>query len=153
MNKLERGRQFRHFAMSAATEMPNAQAAKFPTLYQEWAVGETVVAGDRRYYPPTEKLYVVNEGMGHTTQADWTPDVTPALWSVVDVEHAGTTDDPITASRGMVYVYGKYYIDPEDGLLYLCERQNEAVGNEVVLQYLPHELVGNYFTLVATEGW
>ena len=79
MNKVERGRQFRHFAMSAATEMSNAEAVKFPTLYKEWTVGEDVVAGDRRYYPPTERLYQVNEGMGHTTQADWTPDVTPAM--------------------------------------------------------------------------
>lgn len=149
MNKVERGRQFRHFAMSAATEMPNAEAVKFPTLYKEWTVGEDVVAGDRRYYPPTERLYQVNEGMGHTTQADWTPDVTPAMWSVIEVEHSGTIDDPIVAARGMEYVYGKYYIDPEDNQTYLCERPNEPVGNTVTLQYLPHELVDNYFTLVS----
>lgn len=148
MNKVARGRQFRAFAMSAAIAMPNAEAAKFPTLYAEWKIGELVVAGDRRYYPPTEKLYEVNQGMGHTTQADWTPDKTPAMWSVIDVEHSGSINDPIPATRGMIYVYGNYYVDPEDNQVYLCERQNEPVGNTVTLHYLPHELVGNYFTLV-----
>lgn len=148
MNKVERGRQFRRFAMSAATEMPNSEAVKFPTLYKEWTVDEYVVAGNRRYYPPTEKLYEVREGMGHTTQADWTPDVTPAMWSVIDVEHEGTTTDPIPAARGMEYEYGRYYLDAEDGGTYLCERTGEAAGGKIVLQFLPHELVGQYFTKV-----
>ena len=68
---------------------------------------------------------------------------------MIEVEHSGTIDDPIVAARGMEYVYGKYYIDPEDNQTYLCERPNEPVGNTVTLQYLPHELVGNYFTLVS----
>lgn len=58
---------------------------------------------------------------------------------------AGTQDDPITAARGMEYTYGLYYRDPEDGLVYLCERIGEAEGGKIVLQYLPHELAGQYF--------
>ena len=46
----------------------------------------------------------------------------------------------------MEYVYGLYYLDGEDGKLYLCQRTGEASGGMVVLQYMPHELVGNYFT-------
>ena len=42
----------------------------------------------------------------------------------------------------------QYYIDGEDGKTYLCERTGEAAGGKIVLQYLPHELVGNYFTAV-----
>ena len=30
--------------------------------------------------------------------------------------------------------------------LYLCERTGEAAGGVIVLQYLPHELVGQYFS-------
>ena len=84
----------------------------------------------------------------HTTQADWTPDAVPALYTVIDVAHTGTRDDPIPAERGMEYVYGLYYTDSEDGKLYLCQRTGEAAGGTVVLQYLPHELVGNYFVEV-----
>ena len=59
-----------------------------------------------------------------------------------------TQDDPIPAARGMEYVYGLYYSDGEDGKLYLCQRTGEASGGTVVLQYMPHELVGHYFVEV-----
>ena len=84
----------------------------------------------------------------HTTQADWTPDAVPALYTVIDVSHTGTQDDPIPAARGMEYVYGLHYSDSEDGKLYQCHRTGEAYGGTVVLQYLPHELVGHYFVEV-----
>lgn len=54
-------------------------------------------------------------------------------------------ENPITAARGMEYVYGKYYRDPEDSKLYLCKRIGEAEGGTIVLQFLPHELVAQYF--------
>lgn len=57
-------------------------------------------------------------------------------------------DDVITASRGMEYVYGQKYLDPEDDQTYICKRQGEADGGKVTLYYLPHELVGQYFELV-----
>ena len=59
----------------------------------------------------------------------------------------GLLEDPIPAARGMEYTYGLYYRDPEDGQRYLCQRTGEAEGGKVVLQYLPHELVGQYFAL------
>ena len=71
-----------------------------------------------------------------------------ALYTVIDVAHSGAQDNPIPAERGMEYVYGLYYQDGEDGKLYLCQRTGEAAGGTVVLQYLPHELVGHYFVEV-----
>ena len=56
-------------------------------------------------------------------------------------------DEVITASRGMEYVYGQKYLDPEDSKIYICKRTGEADGGKVTLQYLPHELVGQYFEL------
>lgn len=132
---------------AAAIALTDEQAAKAPRLYSTWAAGLTVKAGDRLYYPVTDKLYKVRDGKGHTTQADWTPDATPAMWAVIDKTHAGTQDDPIPASRGMEYEYGKYYLDGEDGNTYLCKRTGEAAGGAIVLQYMPHELVGQYFDL------
>lgn len=60
-----------------------------------------------------------------------------------DTFSPGTIDDPIPAARGMEYEYGKYYLDHEDGKTYLCKRLDET--GTIVLQYLPHELIGNYF--------
>ena len=130
---------------TAVISLPDEQAAETPSLSQPWTVGEEVEPGDRRYYAPTGLLYKVRDGQGHTTQESWTPDKTPALWAVVDVTHAGTAEDPIPAARGMDYIYGKYYSDPEDGKLYLCKRIGEEDGGTINLQYLPHELIGQFF--------
>lgn len=148
----ERAREIRAVIEQAAVSLDDETAATAPSLFKQWVVGETVVPGDRRYYPPTQRLYKVRDGQGHTTQADWTPDLTPAMWAVVgDPGESGTADDPITAARGMEYTYGLYYLDPDDSKIYLCERTGESAGGTITLQYLPHELAGQYFTLVTAE--
>ena len=143
---LQQARAIRASMDAAAISLTDEQAAKSPRLYKTWTAGLTVKAGDRLYYPGTDKLYKVVQA--HTTQADWTPDATPAMWAVIDKTHAGTLDDPIPAARGMEYEYGNYYLDGEDGKTYLCQRTGEAAGGTVVLQYMPHELVGHYFVKV-----
>ena len=142
MDRLERLRQLRNAAMLNAESLTDEQAANVPTMFDEWAVGVEYKVDDRRSYG--EKLCKCRQA--HTSQADWTPDVTPALWAVVsDGSTAGTVDDPIPASRGMEYKYGLYYLDPEDNKTYLCTRVGEEEGGTIVLHYLPHELVGQYF--------
>ena len=140
---VQQARDIRASMDAAAILLTDEQATKAPRLYKTWTAGLTVKAGDRLYYPGTDKLYKVVQA--HTTQADWTPDATPAMWAVIDKTHAGTLDDPIPASRGMEYEYGKYYLDSEDGNTYLCQRTGETAGGTIVLQYMPHELVGQYF--------
>lgn len=133
--------ELRPIIEQAAVSLSDGEAASVPELITAWAYPVAYAEGDRRSYGG--KVYKCRQA--HTSQADWTPDKTPALWAVIDAEHAGTQDDPIPASRGMEYEYGKYYLDGEDGKVYLCERTGEAAGGKIVLQYLPHELVGNYF--------
>lgn len=143
---LKRAKETRRAAMLAAAGLPDEQAATVPTLFPEWKAGEAVAEGERCYYPPTDRLYKCRQA--HTTQADWTPDKTPALWAVIDVAHAGTADDPIPAAAGMDYIAGKFYLDPADGKTYRCTREGMADGETVNLQFLPHELVGQYFELI-----
>ena len=143
---LKRAKETRRAAMLAAAGLPDEQAATVPTLFPEWKAGEAVAEGERCYYPPTDRLYKCRQA--HTTQADWTPDKTPALWAVIDAAHAGTADDPIPAAAGMDYIAGKFYLDPADGKTYRCTREGMADGETVNLQYLPHELVGQYFELI-----
>lgn len=128
---------------AAVSGVDDEIAVTVPELYDHWS-GKSVsyVANkDRRRY--LDKLYKCRKS--HTSQEDWTPDKTPDLWTVIDVSHAGTIEDPIPASRGMEYTYGLYYLDPEDSLTYLCERQGSS--GTIILQYLPHELVGQYFEI------
>lgn len=125
----------------AAVSLSDGEAATVPELITAWAYPVAYAEGDRRSYGG--KVYKCRQA--HTSQTDWNPAATPALWVVIDAAHAGTQDDPIPAARGMEYEYGKYYLDGEDGKVYLCERTGEQAGGKITLQYLPHELVGNYF--------
>lgn len=82
-----------------------------------------------------------------TFAVSWVPGVgTESLYVRIDEQHDGDKYDPIPAARGMEYEYGLHYLDSEDGKTYLCERIGEQAGGKIVLQYLPHELVGQYFT-------
>ena len=140
----QRAAELRPVIEAAAVSLSDGEAAKAVELFPKWEYPHDYVVGDR--VGDGGKLYKCQQA--HTSQEGWNPAATPALWVVVDVEHAGTQDDPIPASRGMEYEYGKYYLDPSDSKVYLCERTGEAAGGKIVLQYLPHELVGNYFTAV-----
>jgi hypothetical protein len=141
---VERAAELRPMIEAAATSLPDSEAATAVELFPAWAYPVSYAVGNR--VSDGGKLYKCQQA--HTSQEGWKPSATPALWVVIDVAHAGTQDDPIPASRGMEYEYGKYYLDSEDGKTYLCERTGEAAGGKIVLQYLPHELVGQYFTEV-----
>lgn len=128
---------------AAAQNLTDVQALEVPELYERWGAG-TAYAQQHIVRRPGGRLY--RRQQGHTSQEGWEPENTPALWVVLANGEAGTQDDPITAARGMEYQYGLYYRDPEDGKTYLCGRIGEAEGGKIVLQYLPHELVGQYFS-------
>ena len=117
-------------------------AVKVIDLYPAWKESIAVAVGERYQY--NGRLYKVVQA--HTTQADWTPDITPSLWVVIDVEHSGTLEDPIPAVASMEYIKGKYYI--ENGTIYLMNRQGMADGESIVLHYTPSQLVGQYFEVV-----
>ena len=125
-----------------AQALPDAQALTVPELYPAWNAG---TAYEAQYIVSRPNGHLYRCQQAHTSQEGWEPENTPALWVVIAAGQAGTGEDPIPAARGMEYEYGKYYRDPEDGKTYLCRRTGEAEGGTVVLQYLPHELVGHFF--------
>ena len=135
----------------AAFAFTDQQAVQVPTLYPLWSdlpdcttltTQEEAVKGTEitRVRGEDGKLYKVIKT--HAKQSDWAPGQTTAsLFTVIDVEHAGTMEDPIPATVNMEYFKGKYYI--EDGTLYRCTRDSGTA-----LQYLPSQLVGHYFEIV-----
>ena len=125
-----------------AGNVSETMALEHRGLFEAWQVGAVCPAGALRNFEGA--LYKCRQE--HTSQEDWSPAATPALWAIIEMTRAGTIDDPIPAERGMEYTYGLYYLDGEDGKVYLCQRGDEA--GSIVLQYLPHELTGNYFALV-----
>ena len=63
------------------------------SLFPHWSVGLSISVGDRYQYNGV--LYRCVQA--HTTQADWTPDVTPSLWVVVSLEEFPEWVQPINA--------------------------------------------------------
>lgn len=115
-------------------------------LSKPWEVGTPNEVGDIVWYMigDVKQYYKV---IRPTENADpnHTPNIVPAVFVAINKTNAGTIDDPISAVRGMEYEYGKYYLDNEDGKIYICKRGEET--GTIVLQYLPHELIGHYFEL------
>lgn len=142
---MARAAELRPMIEMAAMSLSDGEAATAVELFPKWAYPVSYIVGNR--VSDSGKLYKCRKA--HTSQKSWNPAATPDLWVVIDAEHAGTQADPIPAARGMEYEYGKYYLDSEDGKTYLCERTGEAAGGKIVLQYLPHELLGNYFKAVS----
>lgn len=125
------------FTKKARATADDQTALTAKDLYPSWQAGLTVAVGDRYQYQ--DKLYKVIQA--HTTQDDWTPDATPALWNVIDVQHTGTADDPIPWVVNMECYNGKYYT--YNDVLYKCIRDSG-----IALAYTPDQLLGNYFEVV-----
>lgn len=136
-----KAKQLRQLIEQLAVTLADETALTGVELFPMWAIGRAYAVDDRVQHNGT--LYKCVQA--HTSQADWTPDKTPALWAVVSKGQTGTVDDPIDAARGLEYTYGLYYKDPDDGKTYICERTGEPSGGTVILQFLPHELIGLYF--------
>lgn len=151
MTALEQALQLRPYIEKAVQSLPDADALKAKTLYPLWEdlvelgmVDTNGEPGYRFYYDGD--LYKCVNG-DPEFQKTWVPGIsTSAIYvRIADETETGTIDNPIEAARGMEYIYGNYYLDPEDDKIYLCQRSGEAAGGTVQLDYLPHELVGHYF--------
>lgn len=142
----EKARQFRkatQFQVLTA-EVSNNEALSMASIYNYWKAGVRY-GGDKQekiVRRPVAGVDVLFECITpHTSQSDWAPELTPSLWNRIDLEHAGTKEDPIPAALNMMYYKGKYYI--EGDVLYLCTRDSG-----IALAYLPSQLVGQYFEVV-----
>ena len=114
--KLSEARAMRAAILEAAKHLSDAVAATAPMLFPRWKVGKAYVGGERLCY--SGKLYKVKDGMPHTSQADWTPDVAVSMYERIDVEHTGTIADPTPFVTNMELEQGKYYT--EGGVIYYC---------------------------------
>ena len=64
--------------MILADELTEEETKAIAGLFEPWKTCEDVEIGMLRKYK--EELYKCVQG--HTTQADWTPNITPALWVI-----------------------------------------------------------------------
>lgn len=71
--------KLRELIEKASTSLEDGDALDAVTLFPAWAEGVAYEVGQRIQY--NGKLYKCVQA--HTSQADWTPDATPALWTEV----------------------------------------------------------------------
>ena len=71
--------KIREMIEKAATSLADGDALEAVDLFPAWAVGVAYAVNDRVRYG--DKLYKCVQA--HTSQADWTPDATSALWTEV----------------------------------------------------------------------
>ena len=81
MNR-EQAIAFRKMIEKAASSQTDEDALNSISLFPKWKVGLSVSVNERYQY--AEKLYKVIQA--HTTQSDWTPDVTKSLFTEVSIE-------------------------------------------------------------------
>lgn len=93
MNKLQVAEQFRKALQMFAMTLTEEQAMEISTVYDSWVVGKQYKGGEYFTYGVNEvgdpQLYKVNEGMDHTSQADWLPDATPSLYTAIGLDDSG----------------------------------------------------------------
>lgn len=129
--------------IEARTNLPDEKALKFKAMYPHWKADMAAEVGQRYQYE--DKLYKCKTA--HTTADHWKPSInTASLWVIINEEHAGTLEDPIPAFSGMEYIKGLHYI--ENGIIYIMNIAGMNDGEAIQLNYLPSELVGQYFAVV-----
>ena len=142
------------YIKAARDTAPDQAAARAPEFYPAFRdiVGTYQKKGARVRYDVNDKTFLFKLTCEDQTEdgtlilESWNPVEAKSIWTAIDVAHTGTIDDPIPAVAGMEYVYGKYYIEGET--VYICKRTGEAEGGTIVLQFLPSQLVGQYFEVV-----
>lgn len=116
MTLVELAKQLRPIIEQAAATLSDATALQGVQLFPMWKPGLSVSTDQRYQY--NNVLYRVVQA--HTTQADWTPDKTPALFVVVSldewpefVQPTGAHDAYNTGDK--VTFNGAHYICIMDG--------------------------------------
>lgn len=124
---------------SFLVELPDEKAAIIPLCYNSWKTDTAYKVGDR--VECDGKLWKCRQA--HTSQENGKPSMkTASLWEVINVENAGTLDDPIPYDQTMTVYNGKYYL--EEGIIYKCIRDSGQP-----LYATCASLVGNYFEVAA----
>ena len=114
-----KAKQLRQLIEQLAVTMSDETALTGVELFPMWAIGRAYATGDRVQHGGI--LYKCVQA--HTSQADWMPDATPALWVVVSIEDYPEWVQPTGAhdaynTGDKVSYKGKHYVCTIDGNAY-----------------------------------
>lgn len=102
--------------------LPDDEAETVTALFPKWGTGKAYELGDRVQY--NELLYKCAQA--HTSQDNWTPDLTPALWARTSTDEWPEWVQPTGAqdayNKGDKVTYkGEHYISLIDANVYSPE--------------------------------
>ena len=112
----EHAYKIRAMIEKASLSLTDEDALQAVELYPAWQAGTAYTVDERIRYNST--LYRCVQA--HTSQADWTPDATPALWTVVSLDEWPEWVQPTGAQDAYakgdkVSHNGKHWISEVDG--------------------------------------
>lgn len=91
INRLQAAEQLRKALQMFAASLSDEQAMEVATIYDPWAAGKAYTVGEFLTYGQNgvgdPQLYKIVQA--HTSQADWTPDATPALYTPIGLDDHG----------------------------------------------------------------
>lgn len=112
-------RELRSAMDTACVVLTDEQALDIIVMFPMWSTGAAYAVGDRVQYNGT--LYKCIQA--HTSQSNWMPSATPALWKVVSVDEYPEWVQPTGAhdayNKGDKVSYnGKHYVCTADANAY-----------------------------------
>lgn len=117
----------RAMIVKAAASLDDTDALSAVELFAPWAAGANYEQGDRMRYDGV--LYRVVQA--HTSQSDWTPDITPALYT--EVAEPGTI--PVwrqpTGTHDAYMKGDKVRYPDEYGDIYICDMNFNTYAPDV----------------------
>lgn len=119
MTYTERARALRPYIEKASVSLTDEDALQAVELFPKWGTDHAYEVDERLQYKNV--LYRVVQA--HTSQADWTPDKTPALFVVVSLDEWPEFVQPTGAhdaykNGDKVTFEGKHYISLIDANIY-----------------------------------
>ena len=121
MDKLQAAEQLRKALQMFARTLTDEEALEIATVYPAYEVGKAYAADELISYGVNgvgdPQLYRIVQA--HTSQADWTPDATPALYTPIGLTESGY---PVWSKpTGAHDAYGEGDIVDYNGTLYISK--------------------------------
>ena len=118
-----KAKQLRQLIEQLAVTLDDETALTGVELFPAWVVGKAYAVNDRSQYNGT--LYKCIQA--HTSQADWAPDATPALWKTVSIDEYPEWAQPTGAHDA--YNIGDKVTD--NGQHYVCTSNANVYAPDV----------------------
>ena len=122
----EKAYKLRDLIRKSSVSLSDEDALEGIELFAPWEADHDYAEGVRFQY--AGRLYRTRQA--HRSQAQYTPDIVPALYEEVALPGDGTRERPIAYNNNMELEEGKYY--SQAGVVYYCFRgTGTAVYNDL----------------------